>query len=167
MTALGLKFSRSQLLTVIVLVASAVLLAFVLSFVVSGEYKQGDVTYSYCPLRIVAAPGQDNCVTLEKATTEAARIQGLSGRKSMSDNQGMLFVFEENSQQCMWMKDMKFSLDMVWLNNKAEIVKLEKAVAPNTYPSTYCSEVPASYVLELNAGVSDKAGLHNGQKLSL
>lgn len=123
-----------------------------------------------CPLRLNLGhvlPGSDSCLMLEKATTEPARIQGLSDRLSMPQNQGMLFVFDESGSQCMWMKDMHFGLDMVWLNENKEIVKITQNVTPDTYPNSFCSKSPAKYVIELNSGLAQKSGLRLGQKLYL
>src|SRR5688572_11453804 len=48
----------------------------------------------------------DTCVELEVASTNSARTLGLSGRRSMPRNHGMLFDFKVADQYCMWMKDM-------------------------------------------------------------
>lgn len=66
----------------------------------------------------------------------------------------------------MWMKNMKFSIDMVWVNGQNKITKIEKNVTPGTYPQTFCAD-NTSYVLELNSGAATKAGLSVGQRLSL
>lgn len=101
---------------------------------------------------------------LELADTEAKRIQGLSDRKSLEESNAMLFVFQSASQQCMWMKDMRFSIDMVWLNEKKEIIKIADNIAPETYPKTFCSD-KAKYVLEFAAGEAESINLLTGQHL--
>lgn len=94
-------------------------------------------------------------LVLEKATTPAEWEQGLSDRKSMPSQNGMLFIFDRSSQQCMWMKDMKFSLDIVWLNDKKKIIRIARDLSPNTYPTSYCAE-DTRYVIEVNRGVAAK-----------
>lgn len=109
---------------------------------------------------------QSQCVaTMEIADTASEQTQGLSGRASMNDDQGMLFVFDQASSQCFWMKDMNFSLDMIWLNDQKEVVKIAKSVAPETYPNEFCSEKPATYVIELTSGSAGRLGISEGQKL--
>ena len=107
-----------------------------------------------------------DCVQLEKADTVEARQRGLSGRQYLAPNSGMLFVFDNSDKQCMWMKDMKFNLDIVWLDADKKIVDLKENVKPESFPESFCSESPALYVIELNAGTARKAGLERGQTLS-
>lgn len=104
------------------------------------------------------------CYDLEKATTNEQRIKGLSDRESLNEKTGMLFTFETIEEQCFWMKDMKFSIDIIWLNEAKEITKIEKNVSPGTYPESFCAE-QTKYVLEFNPYVSDENGLKVGSRL--
>jgi uncharacterized membrane protein (UPF0127 family) len=113
----------------------------------------------------IALDGQ--CIELERAETGAQHIQGLSGRPDMDDNRGMLFVFPEDDFYCMYMKDMNFSLDMVWLSSGGEVVHIEENVTPETYPEQFCSPVLSRYVIELKAGVVDRANIEAGQSINL
>lgn len=103
---------------------------------------------------------------LEQAVTANQQRQGLSGRSSMDRKRGMLFVFQREDQQCFWMKDMHFPLDMIWLNANRRVVFLAEEVSPDTYPRTFCSGDPAAYVIELRAGEVQRAGIHKGQVLN-
>lgn len=103
---------------------------------------------------------------LEKANTDAARIKGLSDRKHLPYSQGMLFVYDTNSRHCIWMKDMNFALDLVWVNESKEIVKILPNIAPETFPASFCNEQPAKYVIEVNATVAKKLRLEVGQKVT-
>jgi uncharacterized membrane protein (UPF0127 family) len=104
------------------------------------------------------------CYTLEVADSNAERVKGLSGREGLMQNSGMLFVFPNTTEQCFWMKDMKFSIDIIWLNDKKEIVKLEENVSPNTYPQNFCAP-DTKYVIELNSGEARKQNFAIGQQL--
>jgi hypothetical protein len=104
--------------------------------------------------------------TLEIARTEQEHDKGLSGRQSLPKNRGMLFVFSREEQQCFWMKHMKFPLDIVWTDAHRKVVFLARNVSPDSYPRTYCSGTPAAYVIELNGGEADRAGIHKGQVLN-
>lgn len=105
------------------------------------------------------------CISLEIADTNESRTLGLSGREQLEDNQGMMFVFEDEATRCFWMKDMKFDLDMVWLNSDKKIVAIETGVRPDSYPKEYCYD-NSQYVLEINSGKSQVIGLDIGQQLS-
>lgn len=105
------------------------------------------------------------CVQLEIASTNSARTLGLSGRKDMARDRGMLFDFGQPAEYCMWMKDMHFSLDMIWLNESKEIVYMIEGVTPDTYPKSFCGPASARYVVEVNSGIVKAADLHTGQRL--
>jgi uncharacterized membrane protein (UPF0127 family) len=79
----------------------------------------------------------------------------------------MLFVFDVIESQCMWMKDMKISNDMIWLDETKKVIKIQENVAPETYPNAFCSEKPAKYVIELNAGQVKRSKLELGSTISL
>src|SRR4051812_35678814 len=64
-------------------------------------------------------------VSLDVANTPKSRELGLSGRNSLADNKGMLFLFDEPGLPSFWMKGMKFPIDILFLNNN-KIVTLYK-----------------------------------------
>lgn len=103
---------------------------------------------------------------LERVNTLEKLQLGLSGRNSLEDNSGMIFVFPDERDQCIWMKDMKFALDIIWLNPEKNIIAIEQNVSPETYPNQYCHG-PAKYVIELNAGDVESAKIEVGQSVNL
>jgi len=103
---------------------------------------------------------------LEVAATADAQAKGLGGRQSLPTNQGMLFTFNQSGTRCFWMKDMHFSLDILWLDESRQVRHIEHNVLPGTYPHTFCPSVPARYVIELPAGQAKATGIHDGQQLS-
>lgn len=96
--------------------------------------------------------------SIERAITEEQRQKGLSGRDSIGVNNVMLFVYDNPGQRCIWMKDMKFAIDIVWLDATHQIVATERNVSPDSYPHNFCHD-NAKYVLEFAAGTADKLGL--------
>lgn len=102
---------------------------------------------------------------LDLATTSAARSQGLSGRTSLDTNAGMLFVFEEPGLYGFWMKEMKFSLDLIWLNSKGKVVDITTNLSPQTYPKAFYPVSPVKYVIEVNAGWTKINNLEVGDTL--
>lgn len=108
------------------------------------------------------------CYVLETADTDETRQRGLSGRAGLDENTGMLFEFEQPSiGHCFWMKDMKFSIDMIWLDDQKKVVKIESDVLPATYPNSFCPESPAQYVIELDSGEAVAAGLKVNDTVNL
>lgn len=105
-------------------------------------------------------------IIIESVGTPELRQLGLSGRKSIADNYGMLFVFDtESIDRCFWMKDMKFPIDMIWLNSKKEVITVTNNVSPQTYPESFCPDSPAKYGLEIKANTSDELDIHVNEKL--
>jgi uncharacterized membrane protein (UPF0127 family) len=78
----------------------------------------------------------------------------------------MLFVFDRPERYCFWMKDMKFHLDILWLDNSKRIVSIERNMSPRSYPETACPQEAARYVFEVNAGLSRQAGVDVGDRLA-
>ncbi len=115
-----------------------------------------------CPLRL-----DGKCMYFELANTPEKRTKGLSDRESLPRDAAMLFDFENAGRQCIWMKDMKFPLDIVWVNNSKTITHIKNYVKPETYPETFCPSNDAKYVIELNAGIVDEAKLFVGKHLNL
>ena len=105
----------------------------------------------------------DNKYSLELATTPGQQEKGLSGRASMPQDHGMLFIFGGASDQCFWMKGMHFPLDIIWTDALHKVVYMQPDLSPSTYPHTYCSTSAANYVIELNAGAVKRSGIHMGQ----
>ncbi len=94
-------------------------------------------------------------IEIEIADNDYERETGLMYRKTMLENRGMLFIMETEKPQNFYMKNTKIALDIIYINSKKEIVSISKNAAPlneASLPSNY----PAKYVLELNAGLSDK-----------
>lgn len=99
--------------------------------------------------------------------SEGERIQGLSGRESLKPTEGMLFVFPEVAYHGIWMKDMRFSIDIIWLDERGGIVDIASAVRPDTYPQIFEPQVPARFVIETNAYFTDSFGIKVGDTVSI
>ena len=99
---------------------------------------------------------------VDLAQTQEERSRGLSGRAPMADNKGMLFIFEKKKFHNFWMKDMKFPIDIIWMDGNFQIIDITKNISPKTYPNTFTSLSPAKYVLEINAGLSEKNNIKLG-----
>lgn len=102
----------------------------------------------------------------EVADNDFLRAKGLGGRSYIPEDQAMLFVFDNTDTHCFWMKDMKFSIDILWLNESKDVIHVEKNVSPSSYPKSYCPMVNAWYVVEVRSGIADKLGLSTGSKVN-
>lgn len=91
-------------------------------------------------------------IGVQVADNDCKRVLGLSGQKFMDPNAGMLFVYGEEGSRGIWMKEMSFPIDIVWLNKDGVVVGIEQNLAPGTYPKIFGEEFSAKYVLELPAG---------------
>lgn len=98
---------------------------------------------------------------LEKVADSASQAKGLSGRTGLANNAGMLFTYPDTAKRCMWMKDMKFNIDIVWFSAEHRISSIVSDLSPATYPQSYCAD--AQYVIELPSGSTNRAGLRVGQ----
>jgi uncharacterized membrane protein (UPF0127 family) len=89
--------------------------------------------------------------------------KGLGGRPCILPDQAMLFSYSQPLRIAIWMKDMKFPLDIIWLSPDHQVVGVEKDVSPSTYPDKFANkDKPAQFVLEIKANRSDEIGLTLG-----
>ncbi len=102
-------------------------------------------------------------ITAQVALTPQQRQIGLMHRKDMPQQEGMLFVFEESSQQCFWMKNTLLPLTAAFVTDDGTIVNLAD-MKPQTTDS-HCSTKPVRYVLEMNQGWFAKKGIKAGSRL--
>jgi len=112
----------------------------------------------------------DNIVlAVQVADTSDTRKQGLQFQEELPYDQGMLFDFVESRVISMWMPNMKFSLDMIWFDDKGNVVYIEKNMQPCTSIDSCKSVNPngqkARYVLEVTKGFIDKFGINENSKL--
>lgn len=101
------------------------------------------------------------------ADTPEERAKGLSNREYLREEDGMLFIFDEEGLYSFWMKDTLIPLDIMWIDEDLKIVHIEKNIRPETYPASYRSPVPARFVLEVNAFFSDTFNIKVGDRVSI
>ena len=103
-------------------------------------------------------------IRAEVANTETSREQGLMYRESMVSNSGMLFVFDQAAQYCMWMRNTKIPLSVAFLDREGHILNVEEML-PLT-ENNHCAAKPAKFALEMNAGWFTSKGLRAGMTIS-
>ena len=99
--------------------------------------------------------------------TEEEKAKGLSDRKNLCSNCGLLFVYDSEGIYSFWMRRMYFDIDILWLNKDrvVDIIYDAKKPTAEEFESPriiYQSKVPADKVLEVNAGWVEKNGIKIG-----
>ncbi len=94
----------------------------------------------------------EKIIKVQVLSSPQEQALGLSHKKSISEDEGMLFVFKNEGRYAFWMKDMNFPIDIIYFDKENRIVFLEKNVSPDTFPKTFTSDQDAQYVLEVKAG---------------
>ena len=103
-------------------------------------------------------------IRAQVAATVQQRATGLMHRREMPQHEGMLFVFEQATVQCFWMKNTLLPLSIAFLADDGTVVNIEE-MKPQALDS-HCSDKPVRYVLEMNQGWFAKRGVKPGTKLS-
>jgi len=106
-------------------------------------------------------------IIVQIADNDCKRVLGLSGKKPLSEEEGMFFVFENTGSHGFWMKDMSFSIDILWLDENFKVVGMETSLAPKTFPKVYGTNFISKYVLELATGMVDKNNIKVGNIIFL
>lgn len=122
--------------------------------------KEGDLT-----IHKITSDSAIIALDIEIADTEFDTQTGLMYRDSMEDNQGMLFVFEDIKPRSFYMKNTRMPLDIIYADEKGKIVSFQKNAQPFNQKSLP-SNLPAQYVLEINAGLADKWKLKEGDSIA-
>ncbi len=104
-------------------------------------------------------------IDIQIAQTEFDRELGLMFRKSMNENQGMLFIFPDVQVRNFWMRNTEIPLDMIFINDSKIILNIAKNTTPYS-DNSYASSGPAKYVLEVNGGFSDSHNITPGTKVN-
>ncbi len=102
-------------------------------------------------------------ITAEIAKTASKRAKGLSGRESLGENEGMLFIFDRIGKPSFWMYGMRFPLDFIWIRGD-EIRDITPSV-PENYPALLNPREEIDKVLEVNAGFIEKYNIRIGDPL--
>lgn len=110
-------------------------------------------------------------VKAQVADTASVRKKGLSERDSLPINSGMLFVFDKSGKWGIWMKGMKFPIDIIWIDDGKKIVDIAEDAVPepgkkDSALTVYRPRADSKYVLEINAGLSNLNNLRVGDTVN-
>lgn len=117
---------------------------------------QGRVTFE--------APRGEVVIKAEVVTTPAGRQQGLMYRRSMAPDAGMVFVFPEEEVQSFWMRNTHVALDIIFVNEKLQVVGVASDATPRTTSPRTVGK-PSKFVVEVVAGLCAASGIRAGTKV--
>ncbi len=112
---------------------------------------------------------EKTCLEVEVVSKEEDLMRGLQGRNGLGENKGMFFVFDHEDIYRFWMKDMKFSIDILWLDSKGKIINVASACPPCLQEpcEVYAPLDKARYVLEVASGYALTHDFKKGDTLQL
>lgn len=109
----------------------------------------------------------DRKFAVSVADSQKEREIGLSETKSLSQDQGMIFLFEKPDYYPFWMRNMKLPIDIIYIKND-QIVTIQSNIVPpkeKESPIVYTPTEPSDKVLEIQAGLAQKYGFKKGDKV--
>ena len=99
------------------------------------------------------------------ADDDKERASGLMNVKTLGDDQGMIFLFEQEEPRSFWMMNTFLSLDIIYVNARMEIVRIHRYTTPFSQEGLL-SEKPAKYVVEVKAGYTSVHDINEGDMIS-
>jgi len=106
------------------------------------------------------------CIQAEIADRDESRRKGLMFCEKLPQDAGMLFVFEGEARPSFWLKNVKFPLDIIWIDENKTVVGINTECLPcQENCASIVSEFPVRYVLEVNAGFVDENKIKVGDKV--
>lgn len=110
---------------------------------------------------------KDVAVRASIAQSWPQRIKGLSDTPYLPEDVVKLFVFDSAGMHSFWMKDMNYSIDILWVDEAGVIVHIEENASPESYPAMFVPKTEALYVIETVAGFVAAQGIMEGDSVVL
>ena len=107
-------------------------------------------------------------LTCEIAESYSEKMRGLMYRPSLPDDRGMLFPFLFPGNRLIWMKNVNFPLDLIFVNRKLEIIWIKEAdIDRGIFNKIYWSHGFCKYIIETNKGFCKKFSIKKGDKIKI
>lgn len=148
------------------LIVFGILFVLLAAFALSQNYGQDMPFFQKTPKAIINNQAFDLLV----AKTSKEKAIGLSEKKSLPENSGMLFIFEKPDYYSFWMKEMQFPIDIIFIKGNKIVIIYASLKPPKTQDESlpiYKPYEPADMVLEINSGLAQKYNLKKGDKVKL
>jgi uncharacterized protein len=151
-------FIREHLRLLIGLVVVILIFIFVISLIVNNSDK-----------KVTQVQLNDQVFKVQIAKTDQEKQIGLSNTKKLPQDQGMLFLFSNPGFYSFWMKEMKFPIDIIYINGNRVTTIIKNALPPSDSVSltTYQPKEKSDKVLEVNAGLADKYNIREGSVIKI
>lgn len=165
---LYLQFQRDNYKAIVLLsiFITFAFLSLVAAFIHQMSFAQHNINNASNLTPYVEIKG--SVIHVDLAITPDQQAKGLSIKNSLNDSEGMLFPFEKPGDYSFWMKDMKFPIDIIWIDPNNKIVHIEKNLQPCIFfifcPS-YSPDANAKYVLEVNSNYTTRHNITIGDSV--
>ncbi|MEI6581128.1 MAG: DUF192 domain-containing protein [bacterium] len=154
------NFFKNNYKKIIAIVLAIIFVSVLGSFFENNNYSE---KINIENIKYIKIAGQK--IKVDIALSSEVQERGLSGRTSLKEDEGMLFIFKKPSIYRFWMKEMNFPIDMIWISEDLRVVYIKKNATPESYPETFTSTKDAKYVLEVFGLFSEKNNLREGDKV--
>lgn len=143
----------------LILIAAGILILVVAAYFLTRSQDSNLLLYQTEKIQLSI---KDTYLSVEVSDSLSEQAQGLSGRQTLASGEGMLFVYERPTVPSFWMKDMKFSIDIIWIGKDRRVAEITANITPETYPQAFQPSNPVQYVLEVTAGFAERHSLKVG-----
>lgn len=150
-----------------------ILLVYLLLIISVGvlALMRGNFSFPNNPFKKSEVIINNKTFTVDLAKSEKEKMTGLSGRNSIDENSGMLFIFSKKDTYSFWMKDMKFPIDIIFIDSDKVVDVIQNATIPTTKNVAllpiYKGTSPSNYILEIKAGAAQKYKIKIGDKVTI
>lgn len=163
------SFSRaSRILSFLFIISTSLFILHCSDSTQENQPQQQERVLNYeARVAFISASG-DTISTIEAAVADdqTSRTEGLMNVTSLPEDSGMIFIFEENQPRSFWMASTPLSLDLIFVNDTFEIVRIHRNASPYSQESIQ-SERPAKYVVEVNAGYTLRHDINEGASIQI
>jgi uncharacterized membrane protein (UPF0127 family) len=159
--------TRGQVLIPIAI--AAVIIGIVGVLTIPSDSKLAEVKFPRGTIKL-----DNKILDVQIAETDAQRVRGLMFQNRLADDQGMIFVFDQEQVVPIWMLNMQFPLDIIWFDANGNVIHIEKNIPPckSALETATCTVQnadgkKAKYVLEVSSGFADKFQITENSKMKI
>ncbi len=134
------------------------------------EMSIGRFLYNHTKFKKAMINYRNRKIKVDIADTLLKQSIGLMYRETLKRNTGMLFILRHESALGIWMLNMKFSIDIIWLDRDSRVIHIVEYAAPCSslrQCPIYRPLSPAKYVLEMAGGAAKSLGIGRGSRFHL
>lgn len=131
------------------------------------EIRQEENTPSQPEVTLYPMTVNTTAISVELAESREQQEKGLSGRTSLPEDRGLAYLLAKPDFYTFWMKNMKFPIDIIWVDKNQKIIDITHNLTPDSYPRIFQPVKPAQIILEVNAGFAKKNGINIGDPVTV